>query len=52
MCVILKPDEGQGILFINQNPYTNTVEGVFKGKNKFKMLNYDPTLTWKQYKVK
>ena len=42
--VMLKPDKDQDIVLINGYAFTITVEDIFKEKNKFKMLNDDPTL--------
>ena len=35
---ILKPDKGQGVVLLNKDNYTNTVERTFKDKIKFKIM--------------
>ena len=41
--MILKPDKGQGIVLIDKINYYNSMERIFNGKTKFKVVNNDPT---------
>ena len=43
--VIMKPDKGNGIVLLNEDDYTKSMEHLFSDKNKFKQLDSDPTLT-------
>ena len=43
--VILKPDEGNAIILLNQEDYTKSMECFFNNQNKFKELDCDATLT-------
>ena len=41
----MKPDKGNGIVLLNKDDYTRSMEHLFSDKNKFKQLDSDPTLT-------
>ena len=43
--VILKPDKGNGIVLLNKEDYTNSMESLFRDKTKFKQLDSDPTIS-------
>ena len=43
-CTILKPDKGQGIVFISKNDYYNSIEQLFSDKSKFEVVIEDLTL--------
>ena len=43
--VIMKPDEGNGIVLLNKEDYTNSMENFCTDKTKFKQLDSDPTIT-------
>ena len=42
--MILKLDEGQGILLVNNDAYIRNVVCLFSDKTKFQVLDKDPTL--------
>ena len=42
--VIMKPDKGNGIVLLNKEDYTNSMESLFRDKTKFKQLDSDPTI--------
>ena len=44
-CMILKPEKGQGIVLINKAHYYQSLEQLFGDRNKFQVLDHDPTLT-------
>ena len=43
--VIMKPDKANGIVLLNKDDYTRSMEHLFSDKNKFKQLDSDPRLT-------
>ena len=43
--VIMKPDKGNGIVLLNKEDYTNSMENLLSKKTKFKQLDSDPTIT-------
>ena len=43
--LIMKPDKGNGIVLLNKEDYTNSMENLFTNKTKFKQLDSDPTIT-------
>ena len=43
--VIMKPDKGNGIVLLNKEDYTNSMENLFSNKTKFKELVSDPTIS-------
>ena len=43
--VIMKLDKGNGIVLLNKEDYTNSMENLFTNKTKFKQLDSDPTVT-------
>ena len=43
--VILKPDKGQGVVLINKKDYVKSMETLFADRNKFKLVDQDPTIT-------
>ena len=40
---ILKPDKGNGIVFLSRSDYTKSLRFIFDDKSKFTRLNEDPT---------
>lgn len=44
-CIILKPDEGQGIVLIKKEEYLASTEKLFADKSKFRRFQKVPTLT-------
>ena len=43
--VIMKLDKGIGIVLLNKEDYTNSMENLFTNETKFKQLDSDPTIT-------
>ena len=43
-CLILKSDQGQGIVLVNRDDYNNSLENLFNDTSKFQSLDYDPTM--------
>ena len=43
--VIMKLDKGNGIVLLNKEDYTNSMENLFTNETKFKQLDSDPTIT-------
>ena len=43
--LIMKPDKGNGIVLLNKEDYTNSMENLFTNETKFKQLDSDPTIT-------
>ena len=41
---ILKSDEGQGVALLKQEDYTNCLETLLAGQNKFKRIHKYPTI--------
>ena len=41
----MKPDKGNGIVLLNKEDYTNSMENLFSDKTKFKQLDSDPTIS-------
>ena len=41
--MILKPDKGQGIVFVNKDGYIRNIVCLFSDKTKFQVLDKDPT---------
>ena len=42
--VIAKPDNGNGVVILDQKLYNNAVEKIISDTSKFEKLNEDPTL--------
>ena len=42
--VITKPDQGNGVIILNQKRYNSTIEEIISDTSKFQKLNEDPTL--------
>ena len=42
---LLKQDKGNGIVLFNMKDYTDSVEHLFKDRQKFQILNTNPTIT-------
>ena len=43
-CMILKPDKGQGVVFIKKGNYKPSMERLFSDQRKFKVLNEGPII--------
>ena len=43
--LIMKPDKGNGIVLLNKEDYTNSMENLFTNETKFKQLDSDPAIT-------
>ena len=41
--VITKPDEGNGVVILDQKLYNNAIEKIISDTSKFEKLNEDPT---------
>ena len=49
--MVLKPDEGQGIVVVNKKYYYNSLDQFFNDPTKFEILNEKPTLrNFQQFK--
>ena len=42
---ILRPDNGNGVVLLDNQDYVNSAEQLFTGQTKFKILEKDPTVT-------
>ena len=43
--IITHPDKGEGVIILNRTDYIKMINDIIENKNKFKLLNNDPTLT-------